>query len=176
MKVIPGKGDVMSRLCRWFALLAMAACLSAAAAGENTVSAQPAGLRFEPHFILAAVARRMNVTLRPEIPVPAIFFESSTPLRQFQDAIGPQWRFRPHLFGNASVVARTEIYLIDDAGYYARSGRTLDDSLAHEFAHYVQVRYLDANLEDPTLESDAVAIQHGFRTEHMYPQRAEAGR
>jgi hypothetical protein len=147
--------------------------LTPAVAGEEASALQPAKLRFDAQFILAQVARRMNVELRPGIPVPAIFIESATPLRQFQDAIGAQWGFRPDVFTNAYAVARNEIYLTDDASYYAKLGRTLDDSLAHEFAHYVQVRYLNANIEDPTLETEAVAVQRGFQHDHMYPARAE---
>jgi hypothetical protein len=164
----------MSRFCRWVAILAMAACLTPATAGETARAVQPAKLRFDPQFILAEVARRMNVTLRPELPVPAVFFESTTPLRQFQDAIAPQWRIRPHVFANAYSAARNEIYLIDEAAYYTRFGRTLDDSLAHEFAHYLQVHYLKADLEDPSLEAEAVAVQHEFQRAHVHPRRAEA--
>jgi len=166
----------MSCFCRWFAILAMAACLTPATAGETHGSVQPAKLRFDSQFILAEVARRMNITLRPEIPVPAVFFESTTALRQFQEAIGGQWQFRPHVFANAYAAARNEIYLIDEGAYYERVGRTLDDSLAHEFAHYLQVMYLNANLADPSLETDAVAVQHGFQQDYVYPKRAEAGR
>jgi len=43
------------------------------------------------------------------------------------------------MFANVYVMARNEIYLMDDAGYYRRIRRTLDESLAHEFAHYLQV-------------------------------------
>jgi len=166
----------MSRFSHWSAILALAACLTPAAAGESDLPVQATKLRFDPQFILAAVARRMNVTLRPEIPVPAVFLESTTPLRQFQDAIAPQWRFRPHVFANAYSAERNEIYLIDEAAYYKRLGRTLDDSLAHEFAHYLQVMYLNADLADPSLESDAVAVQHGFQQDYFYPKRAAAGR
>jgi hypothetical protein len=166
----------MSRFSRWSAVLALTACLTPAVAGADDPSGQRTELRYDPRFILAVVARRMNVTLRPEIPVPAIFLESATALRQFQDAIEAQWRFRPHVFANAYVAARNEIYLIDDAAYYARAGRTLDDSLAHEFAHYLQVRYLSSDLADPSLESEAVAVQRGFQQDYVYPRRAEASR
>jgi hypothetical protein len=166
----------MNRFCRWFAILAMAMWLAPAAAGEGTALPRPAKLRFDPQFILAQVARRMNVALRPEVPVPAIYVESATPLRQFQDAIDPQWRFRPHVFANAYVAARNEIYLIDDAAYYNRFGRTIDDSLAHEFVHYIQVQYLRADLADPVSESDAIAIQHGFRQAHIHARHAAAVR
>jgi hypothetical protein len=175
MKVNVEKGTSMRRFSRWFAILAMAACLMPAAAGETDRAVQPAKLRFDPQFILAEVARRMDITLRPEIPAPAVFFESTTPLRQFQDAIGGQWQFRPHVFANAYSAARNEIYLIDEAAYYERFGRTLDDSLAHEFAHYLQVMYLNASLaDDPSLETEAVAVQREFQRHHMYPTRAEA--
>lgn len=154
----------------------MIACVAPAAAGETGESARRAKLRFDPQFILAQVARRMNVALRPEIPVPTIFVESRTPLRQFQDAIAPQWHFRPHVFTNAYVTARNEIYLIDDAAYYARPGRTIDGSLAHEFAHYLQVMYLRSDLADPTLETEAVAVQRAFQQDHVYPRHAAARR
>jgi hypothetical protein len=105
----------------------------------------------------------MNVTLRPDRPLPRIYFESSTSLEQFQDAIAPQWHFRPPLFANAYVVARNEIYLMDDPSYYRRMRRTLDESLAHEFAHYLQVMYFAADLADETCEGEAIAVQIAFR-------------
>ncbi len=166
----------MRRWCRWVAIVAMAACFAPAAADETLRAAQPAKLRFDPQFILAEVARRMNVTLRPEIPLPPVCLESATPLRQFQDAISAQWQLRPHVFANAYSAARNEIYLIDDAAYYNRRGRTIDDSLAHELAHYLQVMYLGADLTDPWVESDAIAVQLGFREDHVHLRRAAAER
>jgi hypothetical protein len=154
----------MSRFCRWFAILAMAGCLAPAAAGEADLAVEPAKLRFDVQFVLAEVARRMNVALRPEIPVPAIFLESTTPLRQFQDAIEPQWQLRPDVFINAYVAARNEIYLSDDAAY----------SLAHELAHYLQVRYRNSDLAEPSLETEAVAVQRAFQQDYVYPRRAAA--
>jgi hypothetical protein len=174
MKANLDRDGRMHRLRRWVALLALAACLAPAVAGETDRAAPPAKLRFEPQFVLAEVARRMNITLRPEVPVPAVFLESSTPLRQFQDAIAAQWQFRPHVFANAYAVGRNEIYLIDDASYYKRVGRTIDDSLAHEFAHYLQVRYLNADLEDPSLETEAIAVQHEFQRAHVYTRSVAA--
>jgi hypothetical protein len=142
--------------CR--ALLASVLACLAFAAG----AAEPIRLRFEPAVILQAVARQMNVTLRPEVPVPAIFLQSATPLARFQHAIAPQWKFSPPRYANAYVVARNEIYLMDDPDYYRRLGRTLDESLAHEFAHYLQVHYFNADLADPSCETDAVAVQAMF--------------
>jgi len=142
-------------------------------------SARPTGtasLRYSPRFTLERVAHRRGISMRPDIPQPAIFFESSTPLRQFQDAIATQWGFRPDVFANAYVVARNEIYLIDDAGLYARLGRTLDESLAHEFVHYLQVRYQKADLADHAYESEAVAVQLWYRDTIVAPAHDLAAR
>jgi hypothetical protein len=121
-----------------------------------------ATLRFDARYILESVAKQMNVTLRPDEPVPVVHFESTTPLAQFQEAVVAQWRFRPPLFANVYVVTRNEIYLTDDPRYYRRLRRTLDESLAHEFAHYIQTRYFGANLADETCEVEAVAVQFAF--------------
>lgn len=138
--------------------------------------AATASLRYSPTFTLERVAQRLGVTLRPDIPAPAIFFESSTPLRQFQDAIAAQWGFRPRVFGNAYALARNEIYLIDDPALYARLGGTLDESLAHEFVHYLQVRYQKADLADPSCESDAIAVQLWYRDAIVTPSHDLADR
>lgn len=152
----------MSRVSRLYAALALAvSLLTAAGAGEP---AQTMRLQFDPAYILQAVAARMNVTLRPEVPLPTIHLQSKTPLARFQDAIAVQWNFRPHVYTNAYVVARNEIYLMDDPSYYTRNNRTLDESLAHEFAHYIQVHYQNADLADPSCEGDAVAVQALFAT------------
>jgi hypothetical protein len=147
----------MVRIACRAALASVLACLAFAPAAS-----EPIRLHFEPMTILQAVALRMNVTLRPDVPLPTIHLQSATPLARFQGAIAPQWGFRPPQYSNAYVVARNEIYLMDDASYYRRLGRTLDESLAHEFAHYLQVHYFNADLSDPGCESDAVAMQALF--------------
>ena len=129
-------------------------------------SSARARLQHDPRYILESVARQMNVTLRDDEPLPRIHFESSTPLAQFQDAVAPQWHFRPPMIANVYVVARNEIYLADDPDYYRRLHRTLDESLAHEFAHYLQVRYFAANLSDESCETAAIAVQFAFREQN----------
>jgi hypothetical protein len=158
----------------WTALLRAALTagllLTAASAGTASAdSAQRVTLRFEASYILESVARQMNVTLRPDEPLPEIHLESTTPLAQFQDAVAGQWKFRPPRFANVYVVARNEIYLTDDASYYRRLRRTLDESLAHEFAHYIQARYLGANLADEGCEVEAVAVQFAFTDLNRMP-------
>lgn len=123
----------------------------------------PERLHEEPHLILARVARQMNVELRIDEPPPRVFLESRTPLAQFQDAVQPQWKHRPARFANVYVVARNEIYLSDDPAYYRRMRRTLDESLAHEFTHYLQARYLGYDLADESCEAQALDVQMAFR-------------
>ena len=153
--------SLVRQLLRWSALAVLTLYVAASvfAGGPRPT---PMALQYDPHYILERVADEMRVTLRPDIPVPQVHLESTTELRRFQDAIEAQWGFRPEAFSNAYVANRNEIYLLDDADYYARLKRTPDDSLAHELVHYIQVRYLGADLEDPSCETEAIAIQGRF--------------
>jgi len=127
-------------------------------------------LHYSAEEILKAVAQRKGITLRADILVPVIFFESSTPLKQFQDAVEPQWGIRPERFVNVYVPARNEIYLIDSSDFYKPDNRFLDDSLAHEFTHYIQVKYQGFTEQDgDDLEADAVSVQTWFRENYFAP-------
>ncbi len=130
---------------------------------------KPANLRYTPGCVLKAVAGMMGQKYRPDIPLPEIFFESSVPLKQFQDAVEPQWGQRPAQVTNVYVWNRNEIYLLDDAAWYAEHGRAMDDSLAHEFVHYIQHRYRgwDLSLDDPGYEPQAVEFQTLFRENYI---------
>jgi len=143
----------------WFGSALAALVLIAAPA----IAADRVTLAVDPMTMLRQVATYMNVTLRDDVPPPVVLLESETPLARFQAAIAGQWGFRPNVFANAYVVSRNEIYLVDDASYYRRLRRTLDESLAHELAHYVQVRYFHADLSDASSEIDAIAVQQHFR-------------
>jgi len=156
------------RRCTTVALIVLSLVLGLGltAAGAAGPSPQRVTLRFDPQLVLEWVAHEMNVTLRPEIPVPEIRLESRTPLRRFQQAIAAQWHFQPPMITNAYAVATNEIYLIDDASYYQRRKTTIDDSLAHEFAHYIQVHYQNASLTDETCEQEAVTVQLSFGAGH----------
>lgn len=126
------------------------------------------GLTHSPDCILQAIAMKKHITLRAEIPSPEIFVQSKTSLQQFQDAVEPQWNIRPDEFTNVYVYRLNEIYLIDEAGYYQTHNRFIDDSLAHEFVHFLQVKYQNADLNsDESLEFEAVDIQTWFRETFM---------
>lgn len=158
----------MKSFTRWSVFLVVAIRWPLVFAGELELQTKPMKLQFEPAFILEAVAHRLDVDLRPQIAFPAIRLESVTSLEQFQDATEQQWGFRPERFVNAFVAGTNEIYLIDDPAYYAESGRTLAESLAHELAHYVQARYGRASLYD-WAECEAVTVQKWFREMYLSP-------
>jgi hypothetical protein len=136
------------------------------------VPAAVATLQHDPQFILEAVAARMGITLRPDIPPPAIRLESRTPLERLQAAAERQWGFRPPVFVTTYASAGNEVYLIDRAADYLPYGRTPDDVLAHELVHYLQAKYLRDDFRSDFSESEAVAIQTWFRQEYMEPRLA----
>lgn len=164
-------------MARWIRRFAAAAALSFAfvSSSANDASAY-ARLRFDPLYTLERVAERLNIVLRPDMPLPAILLESATPLGRFQDAMQKQWGFRPRVFVNAYAIGANEIYLVDDAKHYGRWGRTLDDALAHEFVHYLQAVYFHANFASRLIaevcEAEAIAVQEWFRT--FYVQSSES--
>jgi hypothetical protein len=161
----------MRHLAGCVACLAATLCLAMRGVEADT-SVEPLRLRFDARFVLAEVAQRMGVTLRPDIAPPTVFLESNTPISQFRDAIGAQWGFRPHVFSNAYAAERNEIYLIDEPSIYVRRDRTIDGSLAHELAHYIQVKYLNADLAMPSWEEEADEIQKWFRDAHIRTRTA----
>ncbi len=134
-------------------------------------------LKYSPSCIFAAVAKRMLITPNAAIPFPLIFMEKDTPLKQFQDAIEPQWGMRPDMFTNVYIEAKNEIYLIDEADYYEKMDRTVDDSLAHELAHYVQVHYQKVPLAEggDAIEADAVDVQTWLRETYMETGKSPCG-
>jgi len=135
------------------------------------LAARAATLKHDPKLILEAVARRMGVTLRPEIPLPAIRLESRTQLLRMQVAADQQWGFRPPVFLSIYAAASNEIYLIDEAALYEKYPRTLDDSFAHELVHYFQAKYRKDRSDSEWSEIEAMAIQTWFRNEFMAPGR-----
>jgi hypothetical protein len=133
------------------------------AQAEPSSKEQTAQLKYSEEFILNAVLQKKHLSLKSELPLPVVFLSSTTPLKKFQDAIEPQWGFRPDVFTNAYAFKSNEIFLMDDENYYQTHKRCIDDSLAHELVHYVQVKYQNADLADDSLEAEAVDIQTWFR-------------
>jgi hypothetical protein len=159
-------------------IVAMAGVVvQATVAGVQPPLASPhalATLQHDPQFILEAVAKRMGVTLRPDVPPPTIRLESRTPLERLQTAAERQWGFRPEVFTTTYATASNEVYLIDEARLYETYGGTLDESLAHELVHYLQAHYLGDRFTTDWSEAEAVDVQTWFRREFMAPRLAAA--
>lgn len=149
------------------ALLALSLSLLPAAEAAKPIPRMP--LRHDPDCVLAAVAWAMNVTLDPAKPKPEIRLETQTPLKEFADAVEPQWGSRPDVFTNAYSPTADTIFLIEDAGYYERMRRDIADSLAHEYVHYIQVKYKGVTIGDfgDSEEFEAVSWQTWFRDNYI---------
>ena len=128
--------------------------------------------------IFTGVLAIMGKTAKPEIPMPALFLQDKTPLKQFQDAVEPQWKMRPDMFLNVYVADQNAVYVMNEAGYYAKLGRFVDDSIAHELVHYVQVKYKGIRIEDfdDSLEGEAIEVQTEFRERYMKTGVSPCGR
>lgn len=131
----------------------------------TTFAKAPAKLQHSVDFIFAKVLEKKRLEKKDAVPFPKFYYQSSTPLKQFQDAIEKQWGFRPDYFTNAFAVANNEVYIMDEADYYRKMGRCMDDSVAHELVHFLQVKYQNWDLNDESLEWEAVDIQTAFREE-----------
>jgi len=128
-----------------------------------TRPAKPAKLKYTFEEIFQFVLTEKKKEYRNEIALPQIFFESNTSLTKFQDSIEEQWGQRPNVFTNAYSVKFNEVFLTDDAKYYKKLKRCIDDSLVHELVHYVQSKYQNFDLNDDSLEMEAIEIQTLFR-------------
>lgn len=125
-----------------------------------------AKFKYSIEFIFEKVLEKKGFTKNDSIPFPLFYYESKTPLIQFQNAIFEQWGFKPDQITNAYVLKNNEIYITDDAEYYLRLGRCIDDSVAHELVHYVQAKYNGWDINDESLEWQAIEIQTAFREEY----------
>ena len=132
----------------------------------NASATPTAKLKNSVESIFQKVLEKKHQELRPEIAFPKIFYSSKIPLKQFQDAIEKQWGQRPKEITNAFAIENNEIYLLDDANYYKRLKRCIDDSLAHELVHYIQTKYQGWDIsQDESLEWEAIDIQSELRAE-----------
>lgn len=126
-----------------------------------------ARLAFRPDCVLAAVAARKGVTLSPDRPAPRLRLASATPVAEYLEAAKEQLGgAQLDVILNMFVAKTNEIYLNDSARLYGRHGRTLDDSLAHEYTHFIQHVYEGAPLfgdSTDSLEEEAVRVQTWFR-------------
>lgn len=131
----------------------------------STQLEKTAKLKYSVDFVLDFVLKKKNLVRNPLLEMPQVFLQSQTDLELFQISMFEQWGMQPDQITNAYSVKTNRIFLNDDKTYYDRLKRCMDDSLAHELAHYVQVVYQKWDLNDDSLEWDAVDIQTQFREE-----------
>jgi hypothetical protein len=126
-------------------------------------------IKYSTECVLKAILKHKGLEFRPDIEIPKVIVGSKSSLKEFQDAMEPQWKMRPENFTNAYAVHLNQIFLMDELAYYKRTNRFVDDSLAHELQHYVQVKYRGWALDgaDDSLELDAINVQTWFREEFM---------
>ena len=157
----------MPKLCRMSVMLAF--CIPGVSFAQDSAYAESGRLtlRDTPRQILVAVARRLDVDLRPNVPPPLVRLESHTPLEHFQDAIEAQWKSRPGVFSNAYATATNEIFLADRRVPGSTRGAALDEMLAHEMVHYIQSRYWRIDLNSEWAEVQACQVQNWFRDTYL---------
>lgn len=113
--------------------------------------------------IMERILTYKNLIFDPLKPIPEIRYSSETELIDFQNDIEPQWGFKPNVITNAFIWKQNRIYLLDDSKYYESTSRCIDDSLAHELTHFIQYAYRGWDLNDESLEWDAVDTQTWYR-------------
>ncbi|MFH2203372.1 MAG: hypothetical protein ABIJ96_09680 [Elusimicrobiota bacterium] len=138
----------------------------------NPAQAEPVDywpLAVDKACMLKTVAGKMGVTLKPDVAPPEVYLERQTEMTVFQDAMEKNYGQRPEIFHNVYLDNMNIIFLKDDALFY-KKGRTAEDSLAHEYVHFVQVKYRGATRDGDmdAYEGEAIRIQEWFRTTYMH--------
>lgn len=103
----------------------------------------------------------MGLNHRPEVEMPRLRLEHETSLTEFQDAVEPSWGFRPDVFLNVYTPSTNQIFLMTAPGSY-RPGRSVYSSLAHEYVHFIQVKYRGIPIDafGDAEEFEAIVIQN----------------
>lgn len=141
--------------------------ISSAAMAAEEITVKP---KYSTACVLGAIAPYMKVKLSQEIALPEVLFASEVKLEDYQNDVEKQWGMRPSAIVNIYLFEKNRIYLNDEEKYYTPKGRFIDDSLAHELAHYIQVKYKKAQPgNDEMLEMEAVYVQTWFRDTYMTP-------
>lgn len=150
------KGVGMSFLLQVLILLSLSA------------NAEPVALKIDATCAFQAVAGRMKITIAKDIELPKVYLASDIALSFFQDVIEAEWLFRPDVVTNVFAPKANAIFLTNEGEVYKAHGRFLEDSLAHELAHFIQVRYFGATPgNDDAFEDEAVRVQTWFREVYM---------
>lgn len=122
-------------------------------------------LKYSTEFVFQSVLKIMAIEKDSHVLFPTIVLAKDTNLKEFQKDVEPQWGMKPDFITNVFVAALNKIYLLDEKRYYEENGRCIDDSLAHELVHFVQVKYRNIPIEyfDDSMEMEAIDVQSRFR-------------
>tara|TARA_Y100001935_G_scaffold254505_1_gene263765 strand:+ start:246 stop:743 length:498 start_codon:yes stop_codon:yes gene_type:complete len=136
--------------------------------------AKTAEFTFSPHCTLTSVLNHLHLKYDPSLVRPEIVLQSEIPFSEFQDLIEKKWNLRPKGFLNIYMPKENKIFLVDDIEYYQKTGRFMDDSLAHEFTHYIQVVYQKTDLDGSSdkLEQEAIDVQNWYRESFLNTQKS----
>lgn len=113
--------------------------------------------------ILEVLAKKMKITLDANKARPAIKPQDKITLEEYQDAVEKFWGWRPSAIVNVYNPVTNQIFLNTTVEFYLPRGRTIFDSLAHEYVHFLQLNYLGRDPDDSYNEDEAVEVQTWFR-------------
>ena len=130
-------------------------------------------LQYSADFVLQQVAQMMKINLKEIFPLPEVVLQKNADLVTYSAELTEQWGFDPKVLTNVYVVKKNKIYLIDEENYYQNAGRCIDDSLAHELVHFIQVKYqkIDVSDFDDSMEMTAIDVQTQFREKFCFKMR-----
>jgi hypothetical protein len=116
--------------------------------------------------ILNVVAKKSNVVIKPELPIPDLMLEQNVDMEQYKKDVQEWFGFEIDQVTNFFFATKNKIYLITDNAYYTKTNRSPYDSLAHELTHYIQWNYQGATKDDlgtDGAEMSAIDVQTWFR-------------
>ncbi len=146
---------------------------------ESTIQPEFVSLTYSPRCILEAVTTKMSVQLKSEVELPGLFPYSTTSFDYFKQKAQASFPkdFEITFYTNLYSQEHNQIYINDSKPFVGENGRTSDEVLAHELAHYIQSKYLGYDKEDATsdaAEDSAIRVQSWFRGNYMDKKSQES--
>jgi hypothetical protein len=115
--------------------------------------------------VFQLVSNLMQIELNEAHVLPEVQPEGLATLSELQAVTQRLWGFAVPKFINLYDPQENRIYLFRDLDFYERFGRSIYDSLAHEFVHFVQAKVRQTPLLQfgEAEENEAIHIQNQFR-------------
>lgn len=134
----------------------------------SAYAAEPMRSRYSAECILKAVAPFIRAKIT--VPIPRVIYESEISVNEFREL--SKANFMGYIPDSVMTLYAYEpniIFLRDGTNNY-QGDRNIEDSLAHELVHFIQVKIRGETSENDSsdsLESEAVAVQFWFRENFM---------